>query len=153
MQLVNATRRANPEKWVDRFAEHEELYLRVCRQLCRKKVLDEHEGRVRLVFRRTVFADLDPEVQSEVMGRVEKAVFGDEPVDARTALLTTLAGAGGILVSIFDAEKLIPRREHIRNLIAQSEMSEKTRDQALQAEKAVIQATKEAVLAAEGSAA
>lgn len=153
VQLVNATRRANPEKWVDRFAEHEELYLRVCRQLCRKNVLDEHEGRVRLVFRRTVYADLDPEVQDEVVGRVRAAVFEDDPVDMRTALLTTLAGAGDILVAVFGAEELIPRRERIRSLIAETEMSEKTRDAALQAETAVIRATKAAVLAAEESAA
>lgn len=153
VQLVNATRRANPEKWVDRFAEHEELYLRVCRQLCRKKVLDEHEGRVRLVFRRTVYADLDPDVQGEVVGRVRDAVFGDDPVDVRTALLTTLAGAGDILVAVFEAEKLIPRRERIRSLITETEMSEKTRDAALQAETAVIRATRAAVLAAEESAA
>lgn len=153
VQLVNATRRANPEKWVDRFAEHEELYLRVCRQLCRKKVLDEHEGRVRLVFRRTVYADLDPQVQEEVVGRVRAAVFGDDAVDVRTALLTTLAGAGDILVAIFDPEELIPRRERIRGLIKETEMSDKTRDAALQAEAAVIRATKAAVLAAEESAA
>jgi len=148
VQLVNATRRANPEKWVDRFAEHEELPLRVCRQLCRKNVLDEHEGRVRLVFRRTVYADLDPQVQDDVVGRVREAVFGDGAVDVRTALLTTLAGAGDILVAIFDAEELIPRRDRIRNLLAETEMSDETRDAALQAEKAVIHATKAAVLAA-----
>lgn len=153
VQLVNATRRANPEKWVDRFSEHEELYLRVCRQLCRKKVLDEHEGRVRLVFRRTVYADLDPDVQAEVVGRVRNAVFDDDPVDVRTALLTTLAGAGDILVGVFEAEELIPRRERIRSLLAETEMSEKTRDAAVQAEAAVIRATRAAVLAAEESAA
>lgn len=153
VQLVNATRRANPEKWVDRFAEHEELYLRVCRQLCRKDVLDEHEGRVRLVFRRTVYADLDPEVQEEVVGRVRNAVFGDGPVDERTAFLTSLASAGEILVAIFDAEELIPRRERIRTLLAETEMEEKMRDAAVQAETAVIRATKAAVLSAEGTAA
>ena len=153
VQLVKATRRANPEVWVDRFAEHEAFPLRVCRQLCRKKVLDEHEGRVRLIFRRTVYADLDPAARAEVMGRVRAAVFGDEPVDVRTALLTALAGAGDILVSLFDPEELIPRRERVRSLLAETEMSERTRDAALQAEAAVIRATRAAVLAAQESAA
>jgi hypothetical protein len=74
-------------------------------------------------------------------------------VDVRTALLTALAGAGDILVSLFDPEELIPRRERVRSLLADTEMSERTRDAALQAEAAVIRATRAAVLAAQESAA
>jgi len=154
VQLVNATRRTNPEVWVGRFAEHEELYLRVARQLCRKKALDEHEGRVRLIFRRTVYADLDPELRDGVMDRVRTAVFEDEPTDVRTAFLTAFAGAGDILVKVFDPEELIPRMDHIRNIVKSAvDLTEEQRDQALEAERAVLRATKEAVLSAEESVA
>lgn len=151
-EILGATRRTDPERWIERFTEHDELHLRVARQLCRKGVLKEHEGRVRLIFRRTVYVDLDPEVEEEVVGRVRTAVFEDGPVDARTALVVSLASAGHILRAIFGPEKVLTRVERLRDIMDHAEMDEQIRDAARQAEAAVVTATDAAVLAARSAA-
>lgn len=151
-EILSATRRTDPERWIDRFTEHDELHLRVARQLCRKGVLKEHEGRVRLIFRRTVYVDLEPEVEEEVVDRVRTAVFEDGPVDARTALVVSLASAGHILRAIFGPEEVLTRVERLRDIMDHAEMDEEIRDAARKAEAAVVTATDAAVLAARSAA-
>lgn len=144
-QLLTATRRTGPERWIDRLAELDEPRMEVARQLCRKGVLDEHEGRVRLIFRRTVYVDLDPEVEEDVVGRVREAVFGDGPVNARTAMVTALARAGEILVAAFDEAEVAERKERLQNILDHAEVSEEMRDVARKAESALVSATRAAV--------
>jgi hypothetical protein len=151
-EILRASRRTDPARWIERFSEHEELYLRVARQLCRKDVVKEHEGRVRLIFLRTVYVDLEPEVADEVTGRIRRAVFEDGPVDARTALVASLASAGHILRAVFGDDAVEEREERIRNLMDHAEMSDEIRASAREAEAAVVTATDAAVLAAQSAA-
>jgi hypothetical protein len=151
-QILSATRRADTVRWIDRLADHEELHLRVARQLCRKEVLKEHEGRVRLIFLRNVFVELEAETQDEVTGRVRRAVFDDGAVDARTALVASLASAGHILRAVFGDDEVQARQERIRTLMDHAEMSSEIRDSAREAEAAVVTATDAAVLAAQTAA-
>lgn len=152
-QIIGATRRSNPRRWVDRFADHDELHMRVARQLCRKDVLDEHPDRVVLVFRRLVFADLDPEVQEEVTGKVRDAIFGDDTVDARVALTAVLARAGDILKAVFDEDEVAEHEERIENLLDRVEWSEDMKEAVREAESAVVDATVRAVKGASGASA
>lgn len=151
-RILGATRRTGPERWIERFVEHDELHLRVARQLCRKGVLREHEGRVQLIFLRNVYVELDPVVEEEVTERVRHAVFEDGPVDARTALVASLASAGHILRAVFGEEATREREERIGNLMEAAEMSEEIRASAREAEAAVVTATDAAVLAARSAA-
>ncbi|MGD2067963.1 MAG: GPP34 family phosphoprotein [Gemmatimonadota bacterium] len=114
--LVEATRRTTLQRWVGRLADDRELCLKVARQLCRKGALDEHEGRVRLIFRRTVYADVEPSVEEEVVGRVRNAVFGDDPVDPSTAMLTSLANASGILAHVLDPAQLLAHHDRLASM-------------------------------------
>lgn len=106
VQILQATRRTDPETWVGSFADHDELHLRVARQLCRKDAVDEHEGRVRLIFRRTVYVDLADDVRDEVVGRVRNAMTGGGPVDGRAAIVAAFAQAADILKLVFDPDEV-----------------------------------------------
>ena len=146
-QLLTATRRTKPKRWVGRFAEDEELYLRVARQLCRKEALDEHEGRVRLIFRRTVYADLDPAAEEAVVERVRDAIMEDGPVDVRTAALVSLARAGEILSHLVDPADLLARHDRLLAMTDDEEIrKEAERDEVWPGVVRMINATKAAVL-------
>jgi len=145
-ELYAAPRRTDPSRWIDRFAEAEGLRLEVARQLCRKKVLDEHEGRVRLIFLRTVYADLDEEVEADLVERVRDAVFTDEPIeDVRTAIVVSLAVAAKVASRIFDPEKVFARIDRLRTIFDRVELPEETRATAEVVEEAVRTATRSAV--------
>lgn len=112
-ELVAASRRTSPERWVGHLADIQGLRLRVARQLCRKGALKEHEGRVLLVFRRTVYIDLESKVEARVTDRVREGIFGDADLDRQTALLVALARTGNILRAVFGAEEVLERQERI----------------------------------------
>jgi len=127
-EIHRATRRTDPETWVGCFAEHEELYLRVARQLCRKDAVDEHEGRVRLIFRRTVYVDLADDVRDEVVGRILNAMTGDEPVDGRTALVAAIARAADILKVVFDSDEVAAGQDRLDRILDESDLDEEERE-------------------------
>lgn len=127
-QLIRASRRTDPETWVGSFAEHDELYLRVARQLCRKDAVDEHEGRVRLIFRRTVYVDLADDVRDEVVGRVRAAITGDEPVDGGTALVVAFSRAADILRVVFEPDEVAAVQERLDQILEESDLDEEERE-------------------------
>lgn len=127
-QLLRATRRTDPETWVGCFAADDEIYLRVARQLCRKDAVDEHEGRVRLIFRRTVYVDLADEVRDEVVGRIRNAMTGDEPVGGRTAMVAALSHAADILKVVFDPDEVVAAQERLDRILDESDLDEEERD-------------------------
>lgn len=106
VEIHTATRRTTPERWVRKFAESRDVHLEVARQLCRKKALDEHEGRVRLIFRRTVFVTVDPDHHEEVLDRIRAAAFESGRIDLRSAMLAALADAGSLIEAVFEAGAL-----------------------------------------------
>lgn len=126
VELHGASRRASVDRWIERFAEDRELHLEVARQLCRKDALDEHQGRVRLVFRRRVYVDLDPEARERLLGRIRTAVFEDGAeegaVDLRTATLVALAGAGVLLEAVFGADTMSGHGEGLVELLEGAEL-------------------------------
>ena len=124
VEIHTATRRTSPDRWVRRFAESRELHLKVARQLCRKDALDEHEGRVRLVFRRTVYVDLDPDVRERVLDRIRTAVFEEDPTDLRTAVLAPLADAGELLTAVFGEERINGQREGLADLVRNADLGD-----------------------------
>lgn len=147
-QLIRATRRGTATTWVDRFAEDDELYLRVARQLCRKDAVDEHEGRVRLIFRRTVYVDLAAGVRDEVVGTVRRAVTGDGPVEERTAAVIALARAADILKVVFDLDELAAATDRLVGMVDATEMDDHRR----QALEIIVRATRTAVMEAAAAA-
>ncbi len=127
-KLHRATRRTDPETWVGSFAEDDELYLRVARQLCRKDALDEHEGRVRLIFLRTVYVDLADDVREEFVGRIRSALAGSRPMDSRTATVIAFARAARIPRAVFDLDELRVTDERLDTVLDDCEFEEGQRE-------------------------
>ena len=127
VQLLEATRRTDPETWVGRFAEDDELYLRVGRQLCRKDAVDEHEGRVRLIFRRKVYVDLAEDVHDEVVGGIRSAMSGDGPVDGRTAVILGMSRAADILKLVFDPSEVAEAKDRLDRILDESDLDDEER--------------------------
>lgn len=128
VHLLEATRRSDPETWVDRFAEDDEIYLRVGRQLCRKDAVDEHEGRVRLIFRRKVYVDLADDVRDEVVGRIRDAMNGTGPVKGRTAMVLAFAGAADMLKVVFDPDEVAAASDRLDGILETSTLDEAQRE-------------------------
>lgn len=127
-KLHRATRRSDPETWIGSFAEDDELYLRVARQLCRKDALDEHEGRVRLIFLRTVYVDLADDVRQEVVGRIRSGLAGSHPMDPRTATVIAFARAARIPRAVFDLDELSVSDERLDTVLDDAEFRERERE-------------------------
>lgn len=124
IELHTATRRATPDRWIERFADDRELHLEVARQLCRKDALDEHPGRVRLVFRRAVYVDLDPDAGERVLERIRGAVFDGERVDLHTAALTALAGTGVLLEAVLGEDEMNGHGGGLISLVEEAEIGD-----------------------------
>ncbi|MEQ9570068.1 MAG: GPP34 family phosphoprotein [Longimicrobiales bacterium] len=127
VELHTAPRRASPRRWIERFAENRELHLEVARQLCRKGALDEHQGRVRLVFRRTVYVDVDPDARERLLGRIRGAVLDRAPGDLRTAVLAALAGAGVLLEAVLGEDEMNGHGEGLIALVEEAEVDDTRR--------------------------
>lgn len=128
VQLLEATRRSDPETWVDRFAEDDEIYLRVGRQLCRKDAVDEHEGRVRLIFRRKVYVDLADDVRDDVVGRVRQAMNEGTEVRGRTAMVLAFARAADIVKVVFDPAEVAATADRLDGILDVSTLDDEQRE-------------------------
>jgi Golgi phosphoprotein 3 len=116
-KLRGAKRRASLNTWVSRFAGIKKLKRRAAEQLCRRGVLRADEGTVLLVFRRTIYPELDPGPERELVGRLREAIFTmTEELDPRTTVLVALADKAGVLKNVFDKNELKARKKRIERI-------------------------------------
>ncbi len=114
--------------WLGTFAGLSGLQRRVAERLVERGILRMEKERVLLLFHQTVYPELDPKPEREVIARLERAIFTDEPeIDSRTAILVALAQAGGLLPIVFDAETLADRTERIEEITAGRTVGEAAR--------------------------
>lgn len=146
-RLRSAKRRAHLATWVTRLARLKKLKHRAALQLCRRGILRLDEGKVLLLFRRKIFPELDPGPERELVERLRRAIFTDDPdVDPRTCVLVSLADKGGVLRNVFDKRALKGRRSRLER-IAEGEVLSATVKEVVRSMQAALAA------AAVGSAA
>ena len=117
--LREMAEREKPRKaadWVGRIANTKELRHRVAVDLVRKGILRADEESVLFIFTRRIYPEVDPGPERDLMDRVDAAVFGDGSVDARTAVIATLAHHTSILPHLFDRKALKSRKERIEQI-------------------------------------
>ncbi|MBN2171359.1 MAG: GPP34 family phosphoprotein [Candidatus Krumholzibacteriota bacterium] len=140
-KLRDAKRRASLKTWVMRFAGMKRLRHRVARQLCRRGILRADEDKVLLIFTRKIYPELDPRPERALVERLRAAIFADTgDVDARTAILVSLADKTGLLKLAFDRKDLKARKARIASLAAGEAVG--------QAAKAATDAAQAAILVA-----
>ena len=101
---------------VTKLASKKQLARRVAEGLCRRGVLRADEKKILLIFSRSVYPEVDPGPERELIERLRAAVFEDGEVAPRTRALLALADAGGLLRIPFDRKRLRARKSRIEAL-------------------------------------
>ncbi len=137
-KMAAAKRRATPQTWVQRFASVKRIQHRVAEGLCERGILRADEGKVLLIFSRTIYPEINPQPERALIERLRKAIFGDSPrVDPRTTILTSLANSAGLLRIPFDKKELKKRKKRIEQL-ANGDLIGKATADAIQAMQAAL---------------
>lgn len=139
VRIDESKKRQQLKTWVSRFSHIKKLKRRTAVQLCRKGILRESEDRVLFIFKRTIFPELDPQPERALVERLRRAIFtATSRVEPRTVILVALAFHSDLLKNAFAKKLLKSRKKRIENLTSGDMVGD---------------ATKEAVKAAETTAA
>jgi len=137
-KINGAKKPAKLENWVGKLANTKNLKHRVAEQLCKRGILKVDQDQVLLIFTRTVYPEVDPRPENEIIERLRRAIFtelGD--VDPRTAVLISLASAADLLKYAFDKKKLKERKARIE-AIANGDLVGQATKEAIQAMQAAV---------------
>lgn len=115
-RIALAARRGRVGDWVSRFANRRNVHRHIAEQLCRRGILREDEESVLLFFKRKIYPEVNPVPERKLLDRLEKAVFGEETVDDRTAMLVALAHDSRLLETPFGKSRLKPRRKRLESM-------------------------------------
>lgn len=127
--------------WVERFTAIRHLKDRVAEGLCERGILRKEKGTFLFVFPRVTYPEVDHGPEGRILQRLRTAIFEEsEPVDARTAVLLSLASSTGMLPTIFDPKELKPRQEHIDRIVQGDQVGQAAREaiEAMQAALAMM---------------
>ncbi len=117
-KVRDAKRRATVQTWVSRFAGLKRLKHRVAKRLCRRGILRADEETVLLLFRRTVYPEINPRPERRMIERLRQALFSESAnLDPRTVVLVSLAHGAGLLKHVFDKKELKNRKDRIQQIV------------------------------------
>lgn len=137
-KLATAKRQAGAQSWVSTFAGLKDLKHRVARRLCDRGILRADEDTILMLFRRKVYPEVDPKPEQEIIERMRQAIFTDTiEIDARTAILISLANSAGILSIPFRKKDLKEQKERLE-CIANGELVSAATKDAIQAVQAAV---------------
>ncbi len=121
--------RASLRKWISRLATARNLNDRVAQQLAKRNVIRAARGRVLLVFKRSIYPQVDPGPRSELVERLRTAVLTDAiHIDPRTVIFLSIAGSTGLLKVVFDSNELNARKSRIEQIIEGEIIGQATRE-------------------------
>jgi len=139
-KIADAEKTADMTTWLGRAAGLKDLKHQIAEQLALKGVLQVESHKVMLIFSQRVYPELDPAPELQIMHRVEHAVFSDDSdLDARTAILVSLAHVSGVLDPVFGRKRVAERKERLDKITDEWPSAEAAR--------AAIEATRVAMAA------
>jgi Golgi phosphoprotein 3 len=145
--VASAKKTADMTTWLGRVAGLKDLKHQIAEQLVLKGVLQVETHKVMLIFSQRIYPKLDPAPELEIMHRVEHAVFSDDSnLDARTAILVSLAHVTGILDPVFGSKRVTARRDRL-DKIAEDWPSAEAARAAIEATRAAMAAIMAATVA------
>jgi len=114
-KVRDAGRRAQARTWVQRFSGMKHLRDRVAGGLCRRRILRADEDKVLFIFTRKIYPERDPAPEQALVARMRDAILSDDAeVEARTAIIVSLAHAAGLLKASLDRKELRARKARIK---------------------------------------
>lgn len=113
-RMVTAKRRASVSTWVSRAASTRRLRERVLQRLCMQGIVRSEERQVLLVFRRTVYPQVDPVPERRLIEQLRAAALGEGAVDPYTAMLLAIVRHASLLQVVLAK----PERKAVRKLLA-----------------------------------
>jgi len=117
------------QHWASTFANLKDLQKRAARQLVDRGILSEGEDKVLLIFKRTIFPEVDGGPEKELRERLRRAIFTDsEDVGAETIIIVALTDAADMLTSLFDKKELKARKARIKGLVSGELAGQATRE-------------------------
>ncbi len=123
---------------VCKFAGLKDLKHRVARQLVTKGVLAEETDTVLMIFRRTIYPEVDGGPEKDLRERMKKAIFTETTdLDARTVVIIALAQAAGMMNKVFPKKKLKERKKRME-LLSTGQLAGKATKEAVDAIQAAI---------------
>jgi hypothetical protein len=125
------------QDWVSRFAHTKQLKHRLAQPLCDRGILREGDGSFLLLFTRRIYPEVDSGPESELIERLRRAIFSDDEVDPRTAVLVSLAHHATLLPNLFDKRELKTRKARIEEIGRGDACSQATRE-AIEAMRAAV---------------
>lgn len=148
-RMASGKRRASLQTWVSRLAGIKDLRHKAAGRLCERGILSAEKDKVLLVFTRRIYPELDPGPEREIVERVRRALFTDDPqVDPRTVVLISLAHRVGLLAGPFGRKEIRVREKRIEQLINGELTGQATKEVIAAAQVAVMVASMAAVIAA-----
>lgn len=137
-KIASAKRRASLQTWVQRFANDRRLFHKIADGLCDLGILKADQGKFLLIFSRRIYPEIDSRPEKEIIKRLHKAIFTNtKDIDARTAILLSLAHSGKMLHIPFDKKKLRERKARIAQIVSGELVGEATR-KAIEAVQAAV---------------
>jgi len=121
--------RASLRMWISRLATARNLNDRVAQQLARRNVIRAARGRVMLVFKRSVYPQVDPGPRSVLVEQLRNAVLTDTlHIAPRTVILLSIANCTGLLKVVFDKNELNARKGRIEQVVEGEIIGKATRE-------------------------
>lgn len=113
-EIADAKKTADMTTWLGYAAGLKDLKHQIAEQLALKGVLQVETHKVMLIFSQRVYPELNPAFELGIMHRVEHAVFSDDSdLDARTAILVSLAHVSGVLDPVFGSKRVAECKERL----------------------------------------
>ncbi len=128
-KITNAKRRATVSTWVPRLSSTPQLRTKVAQQLCQRGIVKTTEDKVLFIFPRTIYPEINPKPEREIISRLKEAVFDDKKaIDPRTMILVSLAHRTGLLAHNLGENEVYKARKRIDQIIAGEAMGLAARD-------------------------
>jgi len=116
--ISSSKTRASLPMWISRLATARNLNDRVAQQLAKRNVIRAARGRVLLVFKRSIYPQVDPGPRSLLVEQLRTAVLTDAMhIAPRTVILLSIANCTGLLKVVFDKNELSARKNRIEQII------------------------------------
>ena len=117
-RITQVKRRASLKNWIPRLAHIPKLRKKVAHQLCERGIVRSDEEKVLLLFPRTVYPEINPKPEKEIINRLEGAIFEQKKdLDPRTVILISLAYRTDLLKHNLDDKKLRKHRKRIEQIV------------------------------------